>query len=325
MGESRSTGGKRGRLSLLIWALLAALLVMVAYFFGAGLAERWLGGASLAAMPTLAPTATPVSSTATPAAGLLKPAQAVEGVLAKQDEQQTWAFEGQAGQGATIEVWFHPGGGSNLDATLTVRLVAPDGQLIAEDQGDLFLPPYLVASALPAGGVYQVQVAPTSGAPGRYSLLLTLADASGPVAPLPSTPAAPVPTEALLLAEQLHFQWPAPRRAISGWTFHDPRNPGHIGLDIAAWMYDPIVAVADGVVTFAEWGGGYGNLVIVEHGGGWRSYYAHLSEIAVEQGQLVRQGELLGGAGSTGYSTGPHLHFELRYEGRPVDPQLYLQ
>ncbi len=325
MDGSRSTGGKRLRLSLLLWALLAALLVMVAYFLGAGLAERWLGGASLAAMPTLAPTPTPIGPTPTPGAGQLTPGQAVEGVLAALNEQQAWTFEAQAGQRATIEVWFHPGGGSNLDAALAVRLVAPDGQVIAEEQGDLFLPPYLAASALPAHGAYQVQVAPTSGAPGRYSLLLTLADASGDSAPRPSTPIAPVPTEALMLAEELHFQWPAARRAISGWTFHDPRNPGHIGLDIAAWMHDPIVAVADGVVTFAEWGGGYGNLVIVEHGGGWRSYYAHLSEIAVAQGQLVRQGELLGGAGSTGYSTGPHLHFELRYQGRPVDPQLYLQ
>ena len=85
-------------------------------------------------------------------------------------------------------------------------------------------------------------------------------------------------------------------------------------------MWDPIVVVADGVVVFAEWGGGYGNLVIVGHGTGWRSYYAHLEEIVVEVGQEVRQGELLGGAGSTGYSTGPHLHFELRYQGRPVDP-----
>jgi murein DD-endopeptidase MepM/ murein hydrolase activator NlpD len=120
------------------------------------------------------------------------------------------------------------------------------------------------------------------------------------------------------------FQWPTTRREISGWTFHDPRNPGHIGLDIAARMWDPIVAVADGVVVFAEWGGGYGNLVIVDHDNNWRTYYAHLSEIVVETGQEVRQGELLGGAGSTGYSTGPHLHFELRYQGRPVDPHVHL-
>ena len=78
------------------------------------------------------------------------------------------------------------------------------------------------------------------------------------------------------------------------------------------------------MVAFAAWGGGYGNLVIVEHDDDWLSYYAHLEEIAVEFGQEVRQGELLGGAGTTGYSTGPHLHFELRYQDRPVDPHIYL-
>ena len=89
-------------------------------------------------------------------------------------------------------------------------------------------------------------------------------------------------------------------------------------------MWDPIVAVADGEVEFAAWGGGYGNLVIVSHDDDWLSYYAHLDEFAVMVGQEVRQGELLGGAGTTGYSTGPHLHFELRYQGRPVDPHVYL-
>ena len=120
------------------------------------------------------------------------------------------------------------------------------------------------------------------------------------------------------------FQWPTTRRAISGWVFHDPGNPGHNGLDIAAAMWDPIVAAADGIVVFADWGGGYGNLVIVEHQDDWLTYYAHFSEIVVEVGQEVRQGEILGGAGTTGYSTGPHLHFEIRYQGRPVDPHIHL-
>ena len=132
------------------------------------------------------------------------------------------------------------------------------------------------------------------------------------------------PNASAIAAIQGQFQWPTVRRDISGWTFHDPRKPSHIGLDIAATMWDPIVAIMDGVVRYAAWGGGYGNLVIVEHSGEWLSYYAHLEEIAVEEGQEVRQGELLGGAGTTGNSTGPHLHFEIRYQGRPVDPHVYL-
>lgn len=83
-------------------------------------------------------------------------------------------------------------------------------------------------------------------------------------------------------------------------------------------------AVYFGTVAYDDWLHGYGNLVIVNHGDGWLSYYAHLTEIVVENGQEVRQGELLGGAGTTGYSTGPHLHFELRYGGRPVDPHVHL-
>jgi murein DD-endopeptidase MepM/ murein hydrolase activator NlpD len=141
----------------------------------------------------------------------------------------------------------------------------------------------------------------------------------GGTPPLPSGATPDSPAAAAKL-----FQWPTTRRRISGWTYHDPDNPGHFGLDIAAEPWDPIVAVADGKVVFADWGGGYGNLVILEHGNDWRSYYAHLTEIAVDVGQPVRQGETLGGAGTTGYSTGPHLHFELRYRDRPVDPHIYL-
>ena len=123
---------------------------------------------------------------------------------------------------------------------------------------------------------------------------------------------------------QGQLQWPTTRREISGWTFHDPRNPDHIGLDVAAARGDPIFAVADGVVTLAGWEGGYGKLVVVEHTGGWFSYYAQLEEIVADIGQQVKQGELLGKAGSTGFSSGPHLHFELRYHDHPVDPLDYL-
>ena len=238
-----------------------------------------------------------------------------------------WQFQGRAGQSVTVEMWLHPGSGSSVEAELAVELVAPDGTVLAQEAGSVFLPPYLFEPHLPVTGLYYVHVMPVSGAPGRYSLVLALSDAPAPVTPgvtPPSQPTMAAPGGLAAAATQGLFQWPTTRREISGWTFHDPRNPGHIGLDIAARMWDPIVVVADGMVVFAEWGGGYGNLVIVEHDDGWRSYYAHLTEIVVEMGQEVRQGEILGGAGTTGYSTGPHLHFELRYQGRPVDPHVYL-
>jgi hypothetical protein len=122
-----------------------------------------------------------------------------------------------------------------------------------------------------------------------------------------------------------YFQWPTTRHEISGWTFHDPRNPEHTGLDIAAEMGNPIFAADGGVIVFAGWEEeGYGYTVIVEHNDDWRSHYAHLSEIVVDVGQQVQQGDFLGQAGATGYATEPHLHFELHHQGRPVNPLLYL-
>jgi len=116
------------------------------------------------------------------------------------------------------------------------------------------------------------------------------------------------------------FQWPTSRRDISGWSFHDPRNPDHSGIDIAAADGKTIFSIADGKVAFAGPKGDYGNLVVVNHRDGWSSAYAQLQQIEVEVGQAVRQGEPLGRAGSTGNSSGPHLHFELRYDGDPVNP-----
>ena len=98
----------------------------------------------------------------------------------------------------------------------------------------------------------------------------------------------------------------------------------HTGLDMAAGAGTPIAASAGGRVVFAGWRGGYGRAVIIDHGGGITTLYAHQSSLAVSQGQSVRQGQVVGRVGSTGYSTGPHLHFEVRLNGSPVDPMRYL-
>jgi hypothetical protein len=324
MSAMNPTGGGRSPLSLFTWAILIAVLATVAYLAGVGLAKHSMAPSLALPLPT--ETRSPAQVSTQIAATWFKPDEPVEGTLGE-DADDVWRFRGTAGQSVTIEMWLHPGSGSSVEAELAVHLVASDGTVLASETGSVFLPPYLAWPQLPADDLYYVRVAPASGAPGRYSLLLTLSDA-----PVPGTPGAPVPQQpptaaapgGLAAASPGQFQWPTTRRAISGWTFHDPGNPGHIGLDIAARTWDPIVAAAGGVVVFAEWGGGYGNLVIVEHDGGWRTYYAHFSEIVVEVGQEVRQGEILGGAGTTGYSTGPHLHFEIRYQGRPVDPHVHL-
>jgi len=115
------------------------------------------------------------------------------------------------------------------------------------------------------------------------------------------------------------------------WPIHGPvtsefgpRWGGfHPGIDIAAAYGTPIQAAKDGVVIFAGWNGGYGNFVLIDHGGGIVIGYAHQSRIAVSRGQLVHQGDVIGYEGSTGYSTGPHVHFEVRINGTPRNPRNY--
>lgn len=102
-------------------------------------------------------------------------------------------------------------------------------------------------------------------------------------------------------------------------------NRYHGGLDIAAAMGTPVGAARSGVVTRAGWWGTYGNVVVLDHGDGTETRYAHLSAITVRVGQGLRQGDVLGRVGSTGASTGPHLHFEVRFDGRAVDPLPYIQ
>ena len=94
----------------------------------------------------------------------------------------------------------------------------------------------------------------------------------------------------------------------------------HAGVDLAAPTGTPVQATADGVVTSAGWRGGYGILVSLGHGGGVQTRYAHLSAIAVRPGTSVRAGDVIGYVGSTGNSTGPHLHYELRVNGQAVNP-----
>jgi murein DD-endopeptidase MepM/ murein hydrolase activator NlpD len=104
------------------------------------------------------------------------------------------------------------------------------------------------------------------------------------------------------------------------------RGPAmHTGLDFRADTGEPARATAAGTVTIAGWNGGYGRMVEVDHGNGFATRYAHLSAIDVEVGQSIRIGQILGKVGSTGRSTGPHLHYETRVDGDAVDPQKFLR
>lgn len=106
--------------------------------------------------------------------------------------------------------------------------------------------------------------------------------------------------------------------------FGGPGYEFHSGQDIEAPMGAPVVAGARGQVSFVGWQNGYGQLVVIDHGGGLSTRYGHLSHIDVENGQQVSRGELIGKVGSTGRSTGPHLHYEVRINDQAVNPLQYL-
>ncbi|HEX8642336.1 MAG TPA: M23 family metallopeptidase [Allosphingosinicella sp.] len=118
---------------------------------------------------------------------------------------------------------------------------------------------------------------------------------------------------------------PVPGRITSGFGYRTHPILGyrrfHRGLDIGAGHGTPILATTDGQVARAGWGGGYGNVVDLRHGGGLATRYGHMSRIAVSPGQRVRQGQVIGYVGSTGLSTGPHLHYEMFRNGELVDPR----
>ncbi len=113
------------------------------------------------------------------------------------------------------------------------------------------------------------------------------------------------------------FIWPSANHFLSGNDFWS----GHLGIDIAGATGDLVWAADAGVVVFAGWStGGYGNMVMIDHGNGYQSVYGHLSAVLVSCGQSVYAGNLIGNIGSTGNSTGSHLHFEIRYFGQFVNP-----
>ena len=117
-------------------------------------------------------------------------------------------------------------------------------------------------------------------------------------------------------------------RPIVGGTItskYGPRSSGfHTGLDIAISTGTPVYAAASGTVTFSGTKGSYGMLVIIDHGNGYVTYYAHCSALYVSAGQSVSKGQNISAVGSTGNSTGPHLHFEIRCNGSTLNPQNYI-
>ena len=129
----------------------------------------------------------------------------------------------------------------------------------------------------------------------------------------------PAPTGA---ASAAGFVWPVHGILTSGFGWRWGRM--HEGIDLAVGNGTPVVASAAGTVIVAGWTGGYGNLVVVDHGNGIATAYGHNTSVTVGPGQSVAQGQLIAYSGNTGHSTGPHVHFEVRLGGAAVDPMGYL-
>ncbi len=130
---------------------------------------------------------------------------------------------------------------------------------------------------------------------------------------------------------QIHVRpslWPVEGRIMSAFGVRTDPFSGegaiHTGVDLAAPIGTGVRAVADGIVVYAEWRNGYGRLVIVDHGNGLHTYYGHLSAFEVVPGQEVRRGDIIAKSGASGRVTSPHLHYEVRMGGTPVNPYKFL-
>lgn len=124
--------------------------------------------------------------------------------------------------------------------------------------------------------------------------------------------------------QKSYFDWPVDDARMTRGFLPNRRHP-HKGIDLAARKNTPIMAAHDGTVIYAGHDfRGFGRMIMIEGDKGWATLYGHLNKIEVREGQKVHQGEVIAAMGSTGHSTGPHLHFEIRKLSGPVDPLPYL-
>lgn len=130
----------------------------------------------------------------------------------------------------------------------------------------------------------------------------------------PATGSVDVPTGLPLVSARLTSSFGGRRNPVTGYL------QNHGGIDLGAPAGTPVAATGTGVVSFAGFAGSYGLLVVVNHGNGLQTRYAHLSQLTVSRGQSINRGDIVGRVGSTGRSTGPHLHYEVRTQGQAIDP-----
>jgi murein DD-endopeptidase MepM/ murein hydrolase activator NlpD len=187
--------------------------------------------------------------------------------------------------------------------------------------------PVLVASALDDADDYIREI---FGSPIPNKMTAAEAAVKRPLAPpLPDLDNGPAPLPDETLASVPSFirnsralLWPM-RGGMVTSRFGMRWGRMHQGTDIAAPYGTPILAAADGKVVFSGWEGGYGQLVIVDHGNGLKTKYGHCSQLLVRVGEIVHQGDILGKVGTTGHATGPHLHYEVIHEGVANNPEFF--
>lgn len=185
-----------------------------------------------------------------------------------------------------------------------------------------------VANADPSDGGSGSSEAPSSPAASSESGRASSGNATTTTTAPPATTTTTAAPSAPSGSSSSGYQWPVAGRVSSGFGYRVHPIFGtrrlHAGLDVSAGSGTPIYATKGGTVLFAGWRDGYGNTVMILHDGGIVSLYAHQSRIAASNGESVSGGDLIGYVGSTGWSTGPHLHFEIRVDGAAVDPRPYL-
>ena len=186
----------------------------------------------------------------------------------------------------------------------------------------------VVAIAAPAAGASVTPVSPVATMPARIAeIVLRGAHSQADELRVLALVQLAHPSREALLRRSLPVR-PVPGEVTSQFGMRkDPMRSGrgrrrerHAGLDLDAKMGTPVAAAGAGVIVRAGHEGGYGRMVVIDHGNGVETRYAHLSRIVVRRGQQVFAGQLLGKAGATGRATGVHLHFEIRVTGRPLDP-----
>jgi len=181
-------------------------------------------------------------------------------------------------------------------------------------------------SILPLGRVLTIP-SPGAPVPARVSAPRAATSARAPV-PSRGSAAVPAPLPSRGAVSHLALLWPSGGVVTSrfGWRVH-PIFGGrefHTGMDIATRYGSPVIAARAGVVRFVGWKSGYGRIVVLAHDGGIETAYSHLSAALVTPGQQVARGQTIGRIGNSGWSTGPHLFFEIRRNGVPLDPARYL-